>query len=1021
MEVWNNPANYKRCQKKQYDIWACMPPPGTIVVNKLEQPNSVKALGGKTYFTEMQLVELSKRNPAAVQQLQAMIQRGEIYCTKPGDMVLSGTRGELWVTKQEKVMQTYQVSSNGSWVRDWSSVFNQRAIKRGETVLIPWIKVHADGAQNGENMACFVPKKERGQIRTSWAVLNINAQGVEHGLGDFVVCQAQMVGGKLQPNMNDRWVVNGAVFADTYNNQGWANCVQPQSDMFSAPEPAPLFEYSKQADEKQISQDLYNFVGRLVQQCTQEQHRELSFRGTKGQGVGEILLQARTVVDFAKKNSTDEFKTVGVATKITVNPNNTVTFVTRLQNENNGVSKDAIFTIHTPKGCTPDSETIDPKVTAQFLQDNRELVFGLCGFVREVGIKGAFKYSQPFTKQDYDGIRDYTMTSGATNRLCRGMSGKDEHSGEGKAQAIRTITNCDAMFNKVVTCRPLRVFRGEPYDSRVAGLLPNFEAIEGFRSVNTAYSSTTLNVQSAPMFAHSSTPQGQGNVKGGIIWAIELRPDIRAHYVHNAAGWKQQFEVLLDRCYDLVAGTPILEFTDNTGCRYKVVPGTVVPHAAGGPLDQAQSGLLYKVGKTHYNLDGKVDFEKEYSDGVLHEAFNKIRERGYSDIQWQAAYDSKNDIIASKVNTRTTFDWTGKDIDIDAAIVLRVNNPDAKAGDLHQDVAITLEDSGMALRTHIVRANINARQNHGDAEDLRWSQYGLGFMGTKKTFVDGKLKSLDSVEEINNFDMATWKNTGNDDRRILRLQTGTSDEIAQVIINYAKTHKNICLLPLIDVARYFDQVFAQVINNEGYELMRTIRVERHYDKNSERERNDPQAGFVPCKYQITGDNDDHLVIDVKFERDKASGKLQISYRGQSQGMRVNESKTVQTDIFDNGRMLVFAERVLYVFAKKMHLSKARKFDRLLGYFCSQTRSRVVMHNPKEENIHKSYRVWTNGGKNYFNVDIIKKDIELFQVVIEFDDGKVSFLDMDFSESIFSLYHKLCWAIMDGGNSGNLQS
>lgn len=34
---FNSPTNYKNCSKKQYEIYVCMPPKGTIVLNKLEQ------------------------------------------------------------------------------------------------------------------------------------------------------------------------------------------------------------------------------------------------------------------------------------------------------------------------------------------------------------------------------------------------------------------------------------------------------------------------------------------------------------------------------------------------------------------------------------------------------------------------------------------------------------------------------------------------------------------------------------------------------------------------------------------------------------------------------------------------------------------------------------------------------------------------------------------------------------------------------------------------------------------------
>lgn len=38
----NNTSNYKNCSKKSYDIYVCMPPKNTIVINKLEQADIVR-------------------------------------------------------------------------------------------------------------------------------------------------------------------------------------------------------------------------------------------------------------------------------------------------------------------------------------------------------------------------------------------------------------------------------------------------------------------------------------------------------------------------------------------------------------------------------------------------------------------------------------------------------------------------------------------------------------------------------------------------------------------------------------------------------------------------------------------------------------------------------------------------------------------------------------------------------------------------------------------------------------------
>ena len=60
-----------------------------------------------------------------------------------------------------------------------------------------------------------VPVNQKISINTAWGdVLQVNAPGVKHGKGDFIVCAVDNNG---QPMLNDRWVVNGLIFEDTYD------------------------------------------------------------------------------------------------------------------------------------------------------------------------------------------------------------------------------------------------------------------------------------------------------------------------------------------------------------------------------------------------------------------------------------------------------------------------------------------------------------------------------------------------------------------------------------------------------------------------------------------------------------------------------------------------------------------------------------------------------------------------------------------------------------------------------------
>lgn len=243
----NDVRQYRPCRKKVYEIWVCRPPEGTIVVNKLEQPQSVQALGGRTFFTVKELHQLQAQNPAAFQRLAQMVQQGSAYRVGPEDCVLSGTRGELWVTKFAKVCKTYQCRMDGVWSFDWQNFCKKHYTfqkgKDGKPVmrqdgqtyacLLSWTKIRAGGEKNPGTVACFVPATQVGQIQTAWAVLTYNAPGVEHGRGDFIVGMAS--------DLNDRWVVNGLVFTDTYNNNGFEGQVSRTSGKVNAPKPVPLF------------------------------------------------------------------------------------------------------------------------------------------------------------------------------------------------------------------------------------------------------------------------------------------------------------------------------------------------------------------------------------------------------------------------------------------------------------------------------------------------------------------------------------------------------------------------------------------------------------------------------------------------------------------------------------------------------------------------------------------------------------------------------------------------------------
>lgn len=186
LEQFNNPQNYKRTRKKKYTIKASMPPVGTKVHNHLEKVD---------YITD----ENKK-------------------------FVLTGTVGEQWVVDVNKLMKTY-IFEQGQEItkQELQNKLKDCVDHKDEQVckVIPRFNIQTKvDISAPSNWAIFVPVRHTFQIPTSWGdMLTVNAPGIPHGTGDFIVC-SDLNG---YPNMNDRWVVNGEIFADTYDMRAFPN------------------------------------------------------------------------------------------------------------------------------------------------------------------------------------------------------------------------------------------------------------------------------------------------------------------------------------------------------------------------------------------------------------------------------------------------------------------------------------------------------------------------------------------------------------------------------------------------------------------------------------------------------------------------------------------------------------------------------------------------------------------------------------------------------------------------------
>lgn len=153
-------------------------------------------LTGKTEYT-IQGMLVSKDTP-----YENVLEGNSGVVTDDGvTVLLKGTVDELWPSKLEKVMKTYTKADG--------SELTAKDFEPKDTYIDLKTK-----AQPGTNFAMFIPADIQVVVETAWGdVLTANRPGVEHGKGDYLVSTVK----DGQPDLTDVWVLNGAVFPNTYD------------------------------------------------------------------------------------------------------------------------------------------------------------------------------------------------------------------------------------------------------------------------------------------------------------------------------------------------------------------------------------------------------------------------------------------------------------------------------------------------------------------------------------------------------------------------------------------------------------------------------------------------------------------------------------------------------------------------------------------------------------------------------------------------------------------------------------
>ena len=170
----NDPSLYSLCQKKEYNIECCIPPKGIEIYNHLEDAH---------YITN----DIEK-------------------------VLMKGLMDEIWIIDLRTLMHSYKFLDGEEITME---TLNNRGKIIDADLIMNWQRVSS--INNSPKFAQLVPKIYKLQITTKYGtLLNVNSNNSisNHNLGDYILCSINKDG---TPNLKDKWVVDGNIFAKTYN------------------------------------------------------------------------------------------------------------------------------------------------------------------------------------------------------------------------------------------------------------------------------------------------------------------------------------------------------------------------------------------------------------------------------------------------------------------------------------------------------------------------------------------------------------------------------------------------------------------------------------------------------------------------------------------------------------------------------------------------------------------------------------------------------------------------------------
>ena len=192
-------GKWRNCQRKQYSVYAIVPPAGYVFANKLEQPEQFRYIRErfKTF-----IVSMDKITQADMQALG-----NNCYKTDGKSVVICGTRGELWMSKAEQFVKSY-TKPDGS---------------PADKIPTQWTEFSRAAESAPSAKGVQIPLKYLGVYQGKYGERKMNdTMSTGHYSGDILV--VSLDGSTIS-------TVNNEVFAMTFNQQvgGWAQsgCITP--------------------------------------------------------------------------------------------------------------------------------------------------------------------------------------------------------------------------------------------------------------------------------------------------------------------------------------------------------------------------------------------------------------------------------------------------------------------------------------------------------------------------------------------------------------------------------------------------------------------------------------------------------------------------------------------------------------------------------------------------------------------------------------------------------------------------